>query len=531
MLVNQFGRQLPDSAAGKTIPMTGIMIEREPMDRMDRDVSRGLTPALVDRVLTEANNGYTCEQSRLAMEILEKNWDIFQVMQTRRLAVQACKWHIEPGGDQARDKEAADEYEAMLKETGNQEGLRTFKQTIYDQTSAIMPGFAVSEIIWKPGGDIVGFQFIEQKNFTLMNSLQPMLVTRDNLAGMPLIPNKFVVTSYWGISGDPARGGLIRPLAWLHCFQNIGYKDLLNFVERFGMPFIVAKVDKNTWDNERNVLHALIRNFGPNGGGVFTKSTDLELVQTAGTTAGDIYFKLLDNFANAIEKVVLGQTATSGEASGWSKGDAQSKVRQDILNADCEAIMDSLNSRIAAPWTLFKYGQDTAAPRLVIDYDPPADEKAEAETGKVCAETVQVLVTAGYDLDDNEVSEKTGFTVKKKVRATDGEVVTAGGQNGAIPQSVLLAAAARAKTNTIALSADPTDAAGPAVLRTWLGPLADTIIELIGDESGDAEFKSKLAALASPDTLQNLNSDALANVLVRQAAQTMKQTVESQKKG
>ena len=88
------------------------------------------------------------------------------------------------------------------------------------------------------------------------------------------------------------------------------------------MPFVVAKVDRNAWENERGVMRNLIRSFGPNGGGVFTKSTELELLQ-ASNSGGDVYFKLLEYTSKAITKVILGQLASSSESGGLSGGERQ----------------------------------------------------------------------------------------------------------------------------------------------------------------------------------------------------------------
>ena len=54
MLYDQFGRLIPEERA--ETPKSGMQILMQPLtDRESRDVSRGLTPRDVDRILLQAN--------------------------------------------------------------------------------------------------------------------------------------------------------------------------------------------------------------------------------------------------------------------------------------------------------------------------------------------------------------------------------------------------------------------------------------------------------------------------------------------
>jgi len=524
---------------------SGKFIHWQTNDRTVGDVSRGLTPAQVDFIMTAANAGDAAELFKLADELPEKNWDIFHALQTRRNAVLGCAWHLEPGDDSVAAKAAAEKLEAELRNCGSDQDMDSFYDLMGDLERALLPGVTVSEIIWEPGGSLAGFNFIEPHHLTLRDGRQPKLITVNIPLGMDLPRGKFVVHLLRAHGPDPVRGGLIRPLAWLHCFQNLNVKDLLRFIERYGMPFTVAKVDKDTWDKELGRLKSLIRSFGPDGGGVFTKSTEIQLLQAANNT-GDIYFRLLEYVGAAITKIVLGQTATSSSGGGFSKDGAQSDVRQDIKDADCRWIENTFNVQISQHWTIFNCGDAVAAPQLKIHSEPESDEKADADTALVSAQTVKTLVDAGYALKDEEVTEKTGFTAVKTATPAPAAIPAAlPVTSHQSPVTVPAPAAGSDKTGmqpapsvvrTPALTAlelpvtsPQSPVTNPTVLRTWIGPLADTIIELIGDESGDQEFKTRLSALSSPDALNNFNSDALADVLVRQTAQTMQNTVKNEK--
>lgn len=387
------------------LPSAGRSVYPDVEDREENDISRGLTPDEVDRILKLANTGETSEQCRLALEIEEKNWDIAQTLETRRNAVLGVPWTIEPGDDTPAAQKVAEALEVVLAGSGSEElELASFDELLGDLLSALLPGFAISEIAWTADG-LAGFFFVDQRHFTFKNGFKPQLVTTDEKDGVELPPHKFIIHKLRKRGGDPARGGLIRPLAWLHCFQNINAKDLLRFIERYGMPFAMATVDKDAWENDRNKIKQLIRNFGPDGGGVFTKSVELKLVE-ASRSNGDVYFKLLEYLEKAITKVVLGQTATSGDGGGLSGDNAQSDVRQDILEADCSLMENTINTQVIKPWHNFNNGESTPAPKFVMHCEPPEDIKATAET-------VKTLFEGGLETDEKEMSEKFGMKLTR----------------------------------------------------------------------------------------------------------------------
>ncbi len=376
-------------------------------DRPTDEVTTNLTPEKINAIMIEANSGDTERQCRLATEILEKNHDIMQALSTRRNSVLGCDWSVEPGDDSIDARNAAEALKRQLDQSGQGDDLDTFDDLLDDLLGALLPGFAVSELVWRNGGEIAGFKHIPQRAFTFRDGFTPKLVTRTVPLGIEL-PRERIIFHRLRLHGpDPARGGLIRPLAWLHCFGNLHLKDLLSFIERYGMPFIMIRADDASYERERNTIKRLIRNFGSNGGGLFTRNVEAELLQASSNT-GEVYFRLLEYCEAAINKIVLGQTASSGDSSGLSKGDAQSKVRQDILESDCRWLERSINAQLFGPWCRYNYGGSVAAPQLSIDCTPPEDKSA-------LATTLQALAAAGFEADPDEVSKRVGIQVVRRM--------------------------------------------------------------------------------------------------------------------
>ena len=406
---------------GNTVPARRVVIL--PEDRYRYSGLTSYTPARLTALFQAANSGDIEQLCLCGREILERNWDIQGAMDQRADALCGVGWEIRPGGPGEAAKQAADAFAAALDDTGFSLGstdrAETFQELLRNLLDAVILPFAAAEIVWKDGGALEGFQTIEPHCFTLRNSMVPRLITDEFPDGMELEPDKFIIHQHRR-RPDPARSGKIRVLAWLHCLQNWPLKDLFSFIERFGMPFVVARVDQNTWENERDVLQRVIRSFGPDGGGIFTNSTEIQLLNAANTGGDNVYFRALEFCHDAIYTLLVGQLASSGDSAGMSNGDAQSAVRQDILEADARAIESTIRAQIAAPWTRFQFGEAVPVPKFHFKVEPPEDEKATADKNLVRAQTIQTLAGAGYKADVAAVSKIFGLPLTYEPAAQQG---------------------------------------------------------------------------------------------------------------
>lgn len=488
-------------------------------------VGRGLDPETVDRIMRAADAGDTAEMCALCEAIDDRSFGIGAALDTRRAAIAATPWKTIPGDESARADEIAAAAGEMLRATRPGDDLLTFGQAVHlELGSALLPGFAAPEIVWDKGGaGILGFASVPQKHFTFRNS-RPLLVTTDHPEGIELPPHKFLVHWHRAKGGTATRGGLVRACAWLRAFESLGYKDLLRFIERYGMPFLVAKVDEQSWKNERHVLRTIVRNFGPDGGAVLSRNTEIDLLQAANSD-GEVYFRLVERLDQAAEKLILGQTATSGEG-GWSNSGAQHLVRMDIRDSDCAQIAESVYARILVPWTAWNYGPDAPAPR--IEY-----EIAEAKDAQAEATVVQTLGAAGWDLDPEQVEANTGYKVTRKPAQPAGFALSAEDLHGL---RNLIAGTVQPPRNTLALAASPGTAeprlglspdpadlvAGAAVpeARRAIGglfrPLQERLDGIAAIED-PAAFRAACAALAaeSAELLDSLDFAPLEDVLSR----------------
>jgi len=478
VLYDAKGQLIPE--ADPRPPRAGITALWEDGDHQHlSSAGRALTPEKVDGIMQAADSGDTPRMCALAEQIDDRSFAIGAALDTRRAAIEATPWRIEGADDSSRADDIAKSAQQMLSATRPENDLLTFQQMIkLELGSALLPGFAAPEIVWSAGG-----------------------------AELP--PGKFVLHWHRAKGGSPVRGGLIRAAAWMRCFEGLGFKDLVRFVERYGMPFLVAGVDEQTWKSERSVLRSIVRNFGPDGGAVLSKNTELQLLQAAGNT-GDVYFRLLEYLERAAEKLILGQTGTSSEG-GWSNNGAQHMVRMDIRDSDCSQIAESVYARILVPWVRWNYGPEAPLPRMVYDIEEAKDAKAEAEV-------IKTLGDAGWEMEAEQIEANTGYRVTRRVtrRETPPQA----------PGSTLAAALQdndrfRAQAAALADEDDATDipdtiadAALPqarSAAAAMFAPLQDRL-DAIAQIADPAEFARACAALSaelpalaggdSPETLE-----------------------------
>ena len=263
-------------------------------DRTRYTSTTSYTPARLKTIFDAANSGDIEQLCLCGREILERNWDVIAAMEQRTDALCGCKWEVRPGDGSPEAAEAAKAFDAALTKAARLNELATSYDFCAHCMDAVVMPFSPSAIVWGEGGTLDGFQTLDAWNFTLREGFVPRLMTEEYPAGLPEEEQKHrFVFHQFRKKSDPVRQGKIRVLAWLHCFQNWPIKDLFSFIERFGMPFVVAKVDQNAWENERQALHSMIRSFGPNGGGVFTRETEVQLLNAANTGGDNVYFRAL----------------------------------------------------------------------------------------------------------------------------------------------------------------------------------------------------------------------------------------------
>lgn len=320
----------------------------------------------------------------------------------RQLAVTRCETRVEAGGDRPIDIAAADYLREQLHRVG-------WDNVTTKMLYGVAYGYAVSECIYRRDAGRVGLAAIKVRNrrrFRYDQQGQLRLLTMHNMTeGVPAERPYFWDFQVGADNDDEPYGlGLCHWLYWPVLFKRNGLKFWLIFLEKYGMPTAVGEYDPNTTAAERTALLAACRAIQTDSGIIMPKGMAINLLQAQRSGTGD-YKVLHDTMDSCIQKVVLGQTAsTQGTAGRLGGDDLQADVREDIITADADLICESF-SQGPARWLTEWNFPGAAVPRVYRVTERGEDLAARATRDKTLAyigyrptlRTVQETYGEGYE--------------------------------------------------------------------------------------------------------------------------------------
>ena len=337
-----------------------------------------ISASRIQSALTEADSGFLYNQAFLFRSVLENEPVIAAHLQTRILAVCACDWQIT-----GSDPEKITFLTSILEKANINSLIRHLMESLAF-------GCAGAVIQWEEGGSsIKGFKSICQENFLFDAMGNGALRTFDGQI-RPLFqyhPHQFIFHYHQLKSGPRGSGGLLRPLLWLYFFKHYALRDRARFLEKFGIPFLIAKINQQDFESEdtrKNILAALNK-ISSDGSGVVTGEAQIQTL-APGISASGEYQTFLDYIDKLYTLLILGQTASSSVSGGFSKGQIQENVRHDILEADCRALMETINNQLLRPLEKYCYGTEGKY-RFILDFSSPENLLEKAQIIKLLSES------------------------------------------------------------------------------------------------------------------------------------------------
>jgi len=407
MILDQFGREIQRMEKQPEQREIAVAAVR---DRWSTYPSSGLTPAKLATIFKEADGGSVYRQAELFEEMEEKDTHLFAEFQTRKNAVLGLDYDIEPYDSSSEAKKIADFCADVLF------SMSTFEETQLDLLDAIPKGYAMQEIVWdvtEGKAIIAGFMWIHAKKAVFtdfgksmwepMISIPKIITEAQPINGEDMPPFKLVYHRYKARSGYDTRAGILRTCSWMYLFKNYGIKDWVGFAEVFGMPLRLGKYDAGASTADKDALKLAIQSLGSDAAGIISKNTEIQFIEATKNASKDNIFENLANFCNKeMSKAILGQTATSeGTPGKLGADDAQSAVRQDLIEADASALANTVRFQILRPLVGYNFGWDKLLPWFRIKYESPEDLK-------YLSDVYEKLHKINYPLSAKHVSERFG---------------------------------------------------------------------------------------------------------------------------
>lgn len=226
---------------------------------------------------------------------------------------------------------------------------------------------------------------------------------------------------------NPYGEALLSRLYWLWFFKNNSRKMWAKFVERFGNPLLVGKSQSDNVAMRNALLQA-------HASSVIAVSTmeSVEAVNAQGNSGATAFEGFSDRIEKGIQKLVLGQTLTSGTDGGGSRalGTVHLQVQQEKVDADIRMIAPTIQAMINGLCDLNGWKRVTI---ILGDEQDLQNEKADRD---VKLKNAGATLTPGYfireyGLQEGDVSDSATTTPFKSFSA--------------LPRQYLNFAAAKAK--------------------------------------------------------------------------------------
>lgn len=186
------------------------------------------------------------------------------------------------------------------------------------------------------------FLFDENGNLRLRTKGAPF-------SGEKLPPFKFLCPMYRSNALNLAGDAVFDSIFWPVNFKKGGIKFWASFVEKYGMPWALGSIPRQTLDSEAIKFKETLENMVQDGVAVYDETCSVELVESKSKDGSSQVYKDFIAFQNEeISKAILGQTLTTQTqgAGSYALGRVHSQVRDDILRGDIKLVENVINTLI-----------------------------------------------------------------------------------------------------------------------------------------------------------------------------------------
>jgi phage gp29-like protein len=360
-----------------------------------------INPRRLGTLLSNADNGDTDAYFTLAQEIEERYPHYDAVLRGRKQAVSGSEIAVCASTDKRRDQKVADAVRALI-------GQPQFETLVFDLLDGLGKGISFVEIGWKTDANTwtpATYSWREQRHFAWdPETLSvPLLRTDAHPNGEPLAPYKWAVHAPQLRSGPSRRGGLARSAVTLWMLQSFSIRDLMAFLEQYGMPIRVGTYDDNATPEQQAVLATAITNMGTDAGCTIPKSMAITLVERKGGAGANDSFLPFVNWLNSeCSKLVLGQTMTTENGASMSQAEVHERKELTLTRADARAVCATIERDIITPFVRLNYGPDVEVPSLEYVIRTPAEQTAYMTN-------VKAFVELGGEVEQSVVRDRLGL--------------------------------------------------------------------------------------------------------------------------
>lgn len=190
---------------------------------------------------------------------------------------------------------------------------------------------------------------------------------------------------------------------------SVGERDWSRFLETYGLPPVIITMPELTSEKQVNEYLKAAENVFEGRSGVVPFGSEVDYAsESRGTNP---FTDFIEHQMKLFVLLSTGGTLTSlaESGSGTLAGNAQMEVWKQIVRADTRILSNTFNKQLCEQ--LIKGHKDFKGKPVLAEFQLDTSPKL---TPDEVADLAGKFASAGYEMDENELSQLSGFTIRKK---------------------------------------------------------------------------------------------------------------------
>lgn len=380
---------------------------------------RSLNLDRIENAIRDAENGRMREITDLEYETISVDPHLASVLGKRIGALSALDYEVSPATGAGVDPERAAFFAGFVRE--QLAAISMFRQSVRQLAWGLFHGRAALEIMWRvprtasatDNYRVVELKWVHPRRLSLGPERELRLddsyaVAGFSATGVALRDHrwKFVPFMPQLFCDYAEREGLGPRCLYWSFFKRFSMREQLILLELFGKPWRIVEVDEESSADEDDLIAAeeAAQKLGGANTARMPRGTKLEVVSPS-RAAGQIHREVVEEADRQISKLVLGQTATTGDGGSVPGADGVLRGEQlVILQQDANLLSEAIESHLTDAIVAMNFGEEFLdhAPKFKLRSEVPADKSTELARLKLALE-------AGLEVDLDEAYAISGF--------------------------------------------------------------------------------------------------------------------------
>lgn len=319
----------------------------------------------------------------------------------RKAAVTSLEWGLERGNASAR-------VEANIKAILDDIDMDRARKDILE---APLYGYQPIEVLWSKGQrfTVPGELIAKPPEWFLFNTDNELRFrTRDSMmSGIELPDHKILLPRNEPTYQNPWGIAEMSMVFWPAVFMKGGLRFWVQFAEKYGTPWLVGKVPRNTQSKEKADLADDLEGMIQDAIAVIPDDSSVDIIEAAAKAgAAEAYEKLLMYCRSEINIALLGQNQTTESNSTNASAKSGLEVADDLRDGDAGLVNSTMNTLI--DWIMYANGMSGPAPKYNQWEQEEVDDK-QAKRDEILSRTgvkfSKQYFKRSYDLDDGDFDD------------------------------------------------------------------------------------------------------------------------------